>query len=145
MGLDTEVVRYLGGSPWSINDAAEQISLFRSIQESLGVTTWAAEDRTTGALLGYCGFARTNATWLRPGIIEIGWLLDRHRWGEGLATEAANAVLPLGLARVEPWRIVSKCHVENVASEGVMRRLGLKRAGVVRRPQDFTVMYRLPP
>jgi RimJ/RimL family protein N-acetyltransferase len=94
--------------------------------------------------VGYCGFARTNAPWLRLGIIEIGWLLDRRRWGEGLATEGARAVLPLAVARFQPWRIVSKCNLENVASEAVMRRLGLKRAGVVRRPQDFTVVYRLP-
>jgi RimJ/RimL family protein N-acetyltransferase len=145
LGSDVEVVRYLGGVPWSVDDATRLISSWEEIDQSLGVTTWACEDRASGVLVGYCGFARTNAAWLRSDIVEIGWLVARDRWGEGLATEAAEAVLPLGLARFPPSRIVSKCDVRNAASERVMRKLGLRRAGVVRRPQDLTVVYRVPP
>ena len=144
IGADPDVVRYLGGAPWSIADARSMIALFREIGDTLGVTTWALEDRESGSLVGHCGFARTNAEFLRPEIVEIGWTLDRRRWGEGLATESARALMPRALELFDPWRIVSKCHVENVASERVMQRLGLRRAGTVRRSGDYTVIYRLP-
>ena len=88
---------------------------------------WALEDRGSGTLVGYCGFAPTNAACLRPDLIEIGWALDRHRWGEGLATEAAVGVMPVGLDLFGPGRIVAKCHIDNSASERVMRRVGLRR------------------
>jgi RimJ/RimL family protein N-acetyltransferase len=144
IAADPAVVRFLGGVPWSIADARSMIALFREIDDSLGVTTWALEDRQTGALIGHCGFARTNAAYLRPGIVEIGWTLERGRWGEGLATEAAKAVMPLALGLFDRRRIASKCHIENVASERVMQRLGFRRAGTVCRPGDYTVVYRLP-
>jgi RimJ/RimL family protein N-acetyltransferase len=144
IGSDPEVVRYLGGVPWSPADARSMIERYREIGDSLGVTSWALEDRRRGSLVGHCGFARTNAPCFRPEIVEIGWTLDRRRWGEGLATEAAKAVMPRALQLFEPWRIVSKCQVENIASERVMQRLGLRRAGTIRRAADNNVVYRLP-
>jgi RimJ/RimL family protein N-acetyltransferase len=144
IGADPDVVRYLGGVPWSVADARSMIERSREIGDSLGVTSWALQDRRSGSLVGHCGFARTNAPCLRPEIIEIGWTLDRRRWGEGLATEAAKSVMPRALQLFERWRIVSKCQVENVASERVMQRLGLRRAGTIRRSTDCNVVYRLP-
>ena len=144
IGADPDVVRYLGGVPWSVADARSMIERYREIGDSLGVTAWALEDRRSGSLVGHCGFARTNAPCLRPEIVEIGWMLDRRRWREGLATEAARAVMPRALQRFERWRILSKCQVENVASERVMQRLGLRRAGTIRRAGDCNVVYRFP-
>jgi RimJ/RimL family protein N-acetyltransferase len=138
-----DVVRFLGGRAWLLDDAMGMIAIWREIDNSLGVTTWALEDGD-GALVGYCGFARTNADYLRPDTIEIGWLLGRPHWGRGLATEAARAVLPLALDRFDARRIVSKCHIDNRASERVMQRLGMVKAGVVHRLADHTLLYRLP-
>jgi RimJ/RimL family protein N-acetyltransferase len=132
MGADPLFVRYLRGTPWSVADAAAVVATNREIQAAIGLTMWALEDLRDGALVGYCGFGSTNAACLRPDLIEIGWALARDRWGQGLATEAAAAVLPLGIARFGRERIVSKCHLDNVASERVMHRIGLRRVGVVR-------------
>ena len=139
-----ELVQYLGRPSWTMEDATELIGLWRRVEATLGITTWACPERSSGSLIGYCGFIGTNAAWLRQGLVEIGWLLAREWWGQGLATEAARAVLPLGTARVGTVRIISKCNVQNTASEAVMRRLGLRRVGLVRRPQDITVLYRVP-
>ena len=144
IGTDLEVVRYLRGVPWSIEDAAQIVAQNRDVEASTGVTMWALEDRGSGTLVGYCGFAPTNAACLRPDLIEIGWALDRHRWGEGLATEAAVGVMPVGLDLFGPGRIVAKCHIDNSASERVMRRVGLRRVGVFRAFDDSTIVCRFP-
>ena len=141
--VDDDVVRFLAGRPWSPTDARAMIDTWREIADGLGVATWAIE-ALDGTLVGYCGFARTNADWLRSDTVEIGWLLGRRYWGRGLATEAARAVLALGLRHIEARRIASKCHIANHASERVMQRLGMRKVGVVRRTTDLTVVYRLP-
>lgn len=144
MGSDPEFVRYLRGTPWSREDAADVIEANRRMDAEIGVTMWALEDGDTGRLVGYCGFGSTNAACLRPDLIEIGWALDRRRWGEGLATEAAAAVLPMGIDRFGRDRIVSKCHVDNAASERVMHRIGLRRVGLFRSyPSAATIVCRL--
>jgi RimJ/RimL family protein N-acetyltransferase len=76
--------------------------------------------------------------------VEIGWLLGRSWWGQGLATEAAAAALRTGLRVVEAARIVSKCDAVNAASEQVMVRIGMRRAGAISREGGCTVVYRLP-
>jgi RimJ/RimL family protein N-acetyltransferase len=140
-----EVVRYLGGAAWTTATALESIELWRQIQERLGITTWAVRLRETDELIGTCGFAGTNVTWLRfEFVIEIGWTFGRAWWGRGFATEAAQAALRVGLARYPAERIIAKCHIDNTASERVMHRIGMHRVGVVR--GDFaapTIVCRL--
>jgi RimJ/RimL family protein N-acetyltransferase len=140
-----QVVRYLGGEPWTEATARSLIALWRGIEDRLGVTTWAVRLRSSGELVGTCGFAGTNAPWLRfEHVVEVGWTLGRPWWGQGLATEAAGAAIGVGLGRIPPDRIISKCHVDHVASERVMQRIGMRRVGVVRGAEDHgTVLYRM--
>src|SRR4051812_47807200 len=143
MAADLDFVRYLGGRPWELSDAAAMIERCRHEEQSVGVTLWALEDRQESVLVGYCGLAPTNAPCLRNDLIEIGWGIERSRWGDGLATEAATTVLEIGARRFAPGRVVAKCHVDNVGSERVMQRIGLRRAGIVRYlPDAATPLYR---
>jgi ribosomal-protein-alanine N-acetyltransferase len=142
MGSDAEFVRYLQGRPWTIEDAVGMISTCRAVEDSIGVTLWALEDRHDGALVGYCGLGVTNATGLRTDLIEIGWGIERSRWAQGLATEAAMQVLALARRRFGSRRLIAKCHADNLASERVMLRIGLRRAGAVRYLAHSTLIYR---
>ena len=139
---DPQVVRYLGGASWTPDDTSEFIDDMLTRRELEAPETWAVEDSANDDLIGWCGFARTNAPWMRYDlVIEIGWTLARSRWGLGLATEAARAALDLQL--FDPARIISKCHAENAQSEGVMRRIGMRRVGQVRaRRECGTTLYR---
>jgi RimJ/RimL family protein N-acetyltransferase len=143
IGASLEFVRYLQGRPWTIVDAVDMIATCRTVEGAIGTTLWALEDRHGSGLLGYCGFGVTNAACVRTDLIEIGWGVEHSRWGQGLATEAARVVLPLGVRRFDSWRLIAKCHADNVASERVMRRIGLHRAGVVRYLDDPTLIYRM--
>ena len=140
-----DVVRYLGGTPWTTTTARDSIDLWRQIGARLGVTTWAVCDRASGDLIGSCGFAGTNMPWLRfDFVIEIGWTFDSRWWGQGFATEAAAAALDIGLSRYPRERFLAKCHIENRASERVMERIGMQRVGIVQGTFSApTVLHRL--
>jgi RimJ/RimL family protein N-acetyltransferase len=142
MGADEEFVRYLQGRSWTIDDAVSMISTCRTVEDAIGATLWALEAQHDGALVGYCGFGVTNASCVRADLIEIGWGVERSRWGQGLATEAAIEVMPFARRLFESWRLIAKCHADNVASERVMVRIGLHRAGTVRYLGHPTIIYR---
>jgi ribosomal-protein-alanine N-acetyltransferase len=142
MGSDEEFVRYLQGRIWTIEDAVDMISTCRVVEDSIGATLWALEDRDDGALVGYCGLGVTNATCVRADLIEIGWGIERSRWGQGLATEAALEVLALARRLFGSWPLIAKCHAGNAASERVMVRIGLRRVGGVRYLEYPTHIYR---
>jgi RimJ/RimL family protein N-acetyltransferase len=142
MGSDADFVRYLQGRPWTIDDAVTMISTCRAVEDSIGATLWAVQDRHDGALVGYCGLGVTNATCVRADLIEIGWGIERSRWGQGLATEAAVVVVSLARRLFGSGRLIAKCHADNVASERVMQRIGLCRAGSVRYLGHPTRIYR---
>jgi ribosomal-protein-alanine N-acetyltransferase len=139
---DLDVVRYLEGHPWTAEVAAGFLDDMLARRGLGAPETWAVEYSATGELIGWCGFAGTNAPWMRYDlVIEIGWTLARSCWGLGLATEAASAALDLEL--FDRSRIISKCHAENVRSEAVMQRIGMRRVGQVRaRRECGTTLYR---
>jgi RimJ/RimL family protein N-acetyltransferase len=63
------------------------------------------------------------------GVGELGFWLGSAWWGQGLATEAASAVIAYGLA-TDAYSSFSSSHFEdNPASRRVLEKLGFKPAG----------------
>jgi RimJ/RimL family protein N-acetyltransferase len=62
---------------------------------------------------------------------ELGYWIARPFWGQGYATEAARAVLPLAQA-LGHQRIVASHYVDNPASGRVLQKVGFRPAGGVR-------------
>jgi RimJ/RimL family protein N-acetyltransferase len=83
---------------------------------------WKLVPKEGGGLIGFCGLQPLPGT---PDI-EIGWWLARPRWGQGLATEAARAVLTDGFGRIGLHRIVAIAQSPNRASIGIMLKLGMR-------------------
>lgn len=78
-----------------------------------------------GALIGSCGLHRS-----RPGAEpELLYSLARERWGRGLATEAARAVVDDAFSRLGFARVMARADVPNRDSQRVMQRLGMAYAG----------------
>lgn len=63
------------------------------------------------------------------GIVELGYGFTPARWGEGLATEAAGALLRWVLAQPGVKRVVAETRPENGASQRVLAKLGFEPAG----------------
>lgn len=58
---------------------------------------------------------------------EIGYILHPEAQGQGIATEAARAMLAFGFEDVGLHRIYARCDARNTASARVMQRLGMRQ------------------
>jgi RimJ/RimL family protein N-acetyltransferase len=120
MCADPEVMRYIGdGQPLVRPMAWRNLALMIGHWSLRGYGIWAAEERSTGELVGRIGFWNPDG-W--PGF-ELGWMLRRAYWGRGYATEGARAALDLAFTRMERADVISLIHPENVASIRVAHRL----------------------
>jgi RimJ/RimL family protein N-acetyltransferase len=93
-----------------------------------GWDLWALERRDEGSFVGALGLA--VATFPAPftPCVEIAWRLARTQWGQGLATEAANAVLRFGFETLSLTEVLAFTVPQNRRSRAVMERLGMRRA-----------------
>lgn len=122
------VMRWLGG----IRSAEEQRRIvrerFMAWQETRGFTFWVAERRMDAELLGFCGLKiADDAASPVEGETEIGWRLREDVWGQGYAREAAAASLDFAFGKLEVPQVVALTVEGNVASWGLMERLGMTR------------------
>jgi RimJ/RimL family protein N-acetyltransferase len=124
---EPEVVRYL--RPLDLEGTRQQLGRFLDHWEEHGFGLWAVEERASGRLIGRIGLVHHDDWAERPYDAEVGWTLERATWGRGLATEGGAAALRFGFETKGMERIISIAHRENVASQRVMEKLGLKREG----------------
>ncbi len=118
---DPEVMRHMGdGQPLSRPDAWRQMAFFLGHWQLRGFGLWAAEHRATGALIGRIGLHQPEG-W--PGL-EVGWLLGRAWWGQGLATEGGRAALEHAFHRLGAIHVISVIQPGNAASIRVAEKLG---------------------
>ncbi|MCK5662672.1 MAG: GNAT family N-acetyltransferase, partial [Thiotrichaceae bacterium] len=60
--------------------------------------------------------------------VEIGWRIAKQFWGQGLATEAANAALEFAFKNLKLDEVVSFTSMHNQRSKAVMERLNMTDA-----------------
>jgi ribosomal-protein-alanine N-acetyltransferase len=89
---------------------------------------WAVHEKTTGAWTGFCGVRSSEA-----GGPELLYGMWPRYWGQGLATEAAQAVLSYVFVTLDVPEVVAATDVPNHASVRVLERLGmqLRRRGLL--------------
>jgi RimJ/RimL family protein N-acetyltransferase len=119
---DPEVTRYLPvdakRSRASVDGRAERANALWSTN---GVGYWAVEHRTTGEFMGHCGL-----NFLEPSDeIEVLYAFGRTFWGQGYATEAANASVQFGFREKSYDKIIALAIPENAASRRVMEKIGM--------------------
>jgi RimJ/RimL family protein N-acetyltransferase len=90
-----------------------------------GYGVWAVERRSDDSFLGFVGLASPAWEAAFTPCVEVGWRLDPAAWGQGYATEAADAALRFGFERLVLDEIVSFTVPGNVRSRAVMERLGM--------------------
>ena len=83
---------------------------------------WAVEPTGAGELIGWSGLQYLPET----DEIEIDYLLSKLYWGKGLATESAIAGLDYGFNSLGIEKIIGIVHPENVASQKVLEKIGLR-------------------
>jgi RimJ/RimL family protein N-acetyltransferase len=118
-----QVVRYSGGRSPSLDEVREGILRHIGGYEARGYGLLAAELAETGELVGRIGFLTTEID--DSSDPELHYHLAPVMWGNGLATEAARAVLDWGFGEGRLEHVVAVIHPENHASRRVAEKCGL--------------------
>ena len=58
---------------------------------------------------------------------EIGWVIAPAHSGQGLATEAARALVEISFGPLGLRRVIAQCFADNAASWRVMEKVGMRR------------------
>jgi ribosomal-protein-alanine N-acetyltransferase len=124
--LEEGVLRYF---PRPEPPPRERVDLFIADQlrrwERDGFGLWALELRATGKLIGWAGLQDLPET----QEVEVGYLLGKAHWGQGLATEAGLASLTYAFETLQLPKIVAIVHRENRASQRVTQKLSMRCDG----------------
>jgi RimJ/RimL family protein N-acetyltransferase len=126
-GADPAVMRFLAWRPHASRAAAEAAVARRIERLANGVEySWILE--RDGAAVGMI------SAWRDGAALELGFVLLRAHWGDGLATEAARAVCDWAIGAPSLRRVWATCDAENPASARVLEKAGLAPRG--RFPRD---------
>ena len=66
---------------------------------------------------------------------EIGYVLNKRYWGQGIMPEAAQAILAVGFDQLQLVRIFSEHDTRNPKSGRVMTKIGMQQEGVALKSQ----------
>jgi [ribosomal protein S5]-alanine N-acetyltransferase len=107
-------------SPRQIKQFIEQ-RLISYLEYGFGL--YALVHKQNQELIGYCGFFIQSIEQKKE--VEVGYRLAQKYWGQGLATEAAQAVVEYGQQRFNFQRFVCLIETNNIRSIRVAQKLGM--------------------
>jgi ribosomal-protein-alanine N-acetyltransferase len=128
---DPEVMRYVG-SPAGVKSPAEtrERARLRIRETQQGdyepLAFWRIEGRDDGAFHGVGALIRMPD----GDEVEVAYRLARSAWGQGIATEAAGALVAHALGPLGLPRVVAVTYPANQASQRVLDKLGFERRGI---------------
>ena len=132
---DPEVMLDQGG-PIDRAASDEKLDWYREAFKDFGFCSWAVESRG-GDFLGYAGIMPAELPHPLGAHHEAAWRLKRSAWGHGYACEAARAALHDVFTRLRLPIVLAYTAPDNLRSQAVMARLGLRRDP----SRDFTHDY----
>lgn len=115
---DPDVMRYIRNGTRSPAQVAANIETYAAEWALRGHGVWAVVDRQSNRLHGMCGFVEEA---------EIGYILGRASWGDGIATEAADACIWYGFEHLGYDEIGAGALLANSASRHVLEKLGMRQ------------------
>ncbi|UOQ52044.1 GNAT family N-acetyltransferase [Hymenobacter cellulosivorans] len=128
MFQNPDFYRYLTGKPLGEEDV--WVAIMRSAGHWVlkGFGFWAVEEKATGHFIGSIGFVDRKRDIVPPigDAPEIGWLLDPAVHGQGLATEAVQAVIAWGDKHFQGARTVCLMDPDNEASRRLAEKFGYR-------------------
>ena len=121
---DPDVIKYIPDAPRSYEEAREELTWHmhgHPKHPELGL--WATIHKDTSKYIGRCGLL----PWTIDGQdeVEVAFLIGKAYWGQGLGTEAAQAILDYGFEKLNLSRLICLIDKENLASIKVAEKIGM--------------------
>jgi RimJ/RimL family protein N-acetyltransferase len=121
---DSEVMRYVfQGGPMTLERAGEVMRKLFAFGDSLTGIAILVE-KPTAEIIGFAGLFPCTA--LGVNDFEIGFVLARHAWGRGIATEIGEAQLAFGFEQLNCRRLLGLADPQNQPSIHALRKLGMR-------------------
>lgn len=120
LGGDWDVARMTGRIPYPYSSVAalEWVSGLADGEVVFGI-------EYSGELIGICGYSSSDD----GTSAELGYWIGKPYWGQGFATEAANALMGFGFTKGGIKRFTCRHFIENVPSGRVAAKLGFRALG----------------
>ena len=122
---DPQVTKYIPDAPRTRQEAREELEWHmhgHPRRPELGL--WATILKENGRFIGRSGLL----PWTIDGQdeVEVAYTIARPYWGRGLGTEVAAAILRYGFDRLGLARRICLIEPENIASQRVAEKIGMK-------------------
>ena len=124
---DPRVMRFIAdgrvGTPESARAAVERAMRYYRTYPGLG--KWVAVEKSARQFIGWFSLNYVPNT----VDVEIGYRLLPDAWGRGYAKEGASALARHGFETLGMYRIIGLTHLDNIASQRVLQKVGMRDAG----------------
>jgi RimJ/RimL family protein N-acetyltransferase len=128
--MNTPEVMAMVGGVQSPEKVAEGFARMKAADAEGEVSFYFLALKADGTLAGKGGLSRIDTACAPDelrGSVQVGWTLRSDCWGRGYAREAGEAALALAFERFALARVYAQTSQRNVASWGLMERLGMAR------------------
>jgi RimJ/RimL family protein N-acetyltransferase len=121
---DPEVIKYIPDAPRTYDETKEELEWFLNGHPKfpeLGL--WATIYKEKDQFVGRCGLL----PWTIDGQneVEVAFAFSKEYWGQGLATEVAQALLQYGFEYLQLSRLICLIDHDNQASIKVATKIGM--------------------
>lgn len=128
MNNEPEVMRYLGGDiPEPLEKTREGITRVQKRWMKHGFGWWVVIEKASDTLIGAA--CLQHLAHQEDADLEIGWRLLPQHQGKGYATEAGQAAIDYGFHTIGVDLLKAVTLPENIKSQKVMQRLGMRYIG----------------
>ena len=127
---DPQVTHFLPYPTWrTLADGEAWFERMHGIQSGGTALQFVVVERQKGEPVGTCLLFRYDEGSQRA---ELGYVLGRAYWGRGYMLEALHALLKHAFAAMGLRRVEAEVDPANVASTGLLERIGFVKEGVLR-------------
>ena len=125
------VHQYLGKKPIKTKQqVVEVIEYIREQYKERGIGRFAAIEKSSGSFIGWSGLKlntdEKDELNGKRNFYDIGYRFIPRYWGKGYATESSLAIIDFGFNKLKLEVIYGAAETENIASNKVLQKIGLK-------------------
>ncbi len=130
-GSDEKVNRYISFAPCFSKESTQQFIQMHIKQYASNPAFYGWAITVHGEVIGSVGLFNVDDA----DQCELGYSLGSRWWNQGYTTEAAQAVLDYAFHELNAHRVYASHHIDNIASEKVLQKIGMKYEGTMREAQ----------
>jgi RimJ/RimL family protein N-acetyltransferase len=141
---DPQITKYIPDAPRSRQEAKEELEWHMHGHPrfpELGL--WATIHKDTGKFIGRCGLLPWTIDSQRE--VEVAYTIAQEYWGQGLATEAAQAITDYAFHHLQLSRLICLIDAQNIASQRVAEKIGMTYEKEGRDEMGSFLVYSLTP